>query len=102
MKLNIESPKPSAWNDDIWVGDPDGMRKLTSITILMDPDAIAYERQTYSLLDWLGDIGGLLDAFRLIGAFLVGPVASYALQAKLASRIFTKHKHKKKPLKSRQ
>ena len=102
MKLNIESPKPSAWNDDIWYSDPDGMRKLTSITILMDPDATAYERQTYSLLDWLGDIGGLLDAFRVIGTFMVGPVASYALQAKLASKIFTKYKHNKIPLASRQ
>ena len=42
------------------------------------------ERQTYSILDLLGDVGGLNDSLRLIGASLVSPFASFALNSKLA------------------
>ena len=37
------------------------------------------ERQTYSVLDWLGDIGGLGEALVIIGAYLVAPVAAYTM-----------------------
>ena len=42
-------------------------------------------RQTYSFLDWLGDLGGLLEALLIIGHLFVGPVASYALNRKLVT-----------------
>jgi len=44
-------------------------------------------RKTYSLLDWLGDCGGLTDALRFIAGLIVSPFASYALAAKLMSMI---------------
>lgn len=45
-------------------------------------------RQTYSMLDWLGDIGGLTDALVLILAALVYPISTFALKAKLLASIF--------------
>ena len=44
MPISISDPKPSAWNDDIWIEKPNGKRKSTSITILMSPDAHSYDR----------------------------------------------------------
>ena len=41
------------------------------------------ERQTYNLLEWLGDIGGLFDALRYIGIFIVEPFAAYQLKVGL-------------------
>lgn len=35
------------------------------------------ERQSYSFLEWLGDIGGLYDALKLIGMFIVAPFTSF-------------------------
>lgn len=46
------------------------------------------ERETYSLLDWLGDIGGLLEALMILSGVFVGPVAAFALKEELLSSIF--------------
>ena len=43
-------------------------------------------RSTYSILDWLGDIGGLHDALQIIGAFIAGPFSSSALKLELLRR----------------
>ena len=45
-------------------------------------------RSAYSLLDWLGDVGGLFDALRLIASMLAGPFAALALKAELLSQVF--------------
>ena len=41
------------------------------------------ERKTYSILELLGDVGGLLDGLKLIGGFLVTPIVTFALKVKL-------------------
>ena len=46
------------------------------------------ERQTYSALEWLGDIGGLIDGLRLIVLFIVAPLASFTLRVELVSSVF--------------
>ena len=46
------------------------------------------ERQTYSTLDWAGDIGGLFEALKILAALFVGPVAKLALQTKLLANAF--------------
>ena len=48
-------------------------------------DKVIYNRQTYSLLDWLGDCGGLFDALYYFLKVIVTPVASFNLQATLLS-----------------
>ena len=40
------------------------------------------------MLDWLGDLGGLLDALLVIGAAFVAPFASYSLKATLLTALF--------------
>lgn len=43
-----------------------------SVELNLNKDLKQIDRQTYSLLDWLGDCGGLLDALVLIGDLLIG------------------------------
>ena len=45
-------------------------------------------RQTYSILDWLGDVGGLYDAIMLIMQFATLPISTFALKAHLLSVLF--------------
>lgn len=45
------------------------------IVLQVDPDRINHQRTIYNLLDFLGDVGGLLEALRQMGAlclFLLG------------------------------
>lgn len=49
--------------------------KFTGIELQLSMDLVLTERSTYSLLEWLGDIGGLLDALKLIAAALINPLA---------------------------
>lgn len=58
---------PSTYDD--WpVKDvaPDGKYKFSSVALYFGQDQTVIERQTYSMLEWLGDIGGLSDALRII------------------------------------
>ena len=55
------------------------------IHISLDGDLRQVSRKTYSLLDWCGDWGGLLDALFLIAEFLVYPVSVHELYARIAS-----------------
>ena len=41
------------------------------------------ERQTYSLLEYLGDLGGLFDALRYIASLILGPLTAIALKLSL-------------------
>ena len=42
--------------------NPLGRYKYISAQFAMNYDMVVTSRQTYSLLDWLGDVGGLTDA----------------------------------------
>ena len=68
--------------------NPDGVYKFVSFDIYVTLDALVTERESYSLLEWLGDIGGLLDALQYIGRFLVGPVAAFSLKTQLLGSVF--------------
>lgn len=45
------------------------------------------EKSLYSLLDWLGDWGGLSDALFLIADFLLAPLSIFALKTHLAVKL---------------
>ena len=49
----------------------------------MDTDVMNWSRQTYSLLDWLGDIGGLYGMIFSLASFMVYPVAKFRLETAL-------------------
>ena len=67
---------------------PDGKYKFVSFDLYVSFDSSVTERETYGLLEWLGDIGGLTDALRYLGQFLIMPIASYSLKVDLLSTIF--------------
>ena len=62
--------------------------KYAGINIYLDPKKKIYSRQTYSLLDFLGDLGGLFDALRLIAAVLVSPFAALELKVSILTSLF--------------
>ena len=42
-----------------------------NLFVQISPDKYMYKRSIYTFFDWLGDVGGLLDALRLIGVVLM-------------------------------
>jgi hypothetical protein len=51
-------------------------------------DHLVINRQTYSLLDWLGDLGGLMDALYVFCHLIVAPIATFNMQAVLMAKLF--------------
>ena len=60
-------PEQSAWDKFPTDDNPNGLYKFTSIHIDLEKTLIKINRETYSLLDWLGDCGGLFDGLLIIG-----------------------------------
>lgn len=81
-------PEASAWNQFPSEKNPLSRYKFTSVEINFSPDMITINRDTYSLLDWLGDLGGLLDALYIMAAAFIYPIARFSLNAKLLSSLF--------------
>ena len=71
FEYQTSSSLPSSWNRYPTEEDPSRKYKFTSIEWNLSSDLKITNRETYSILDWLGDMGGLIDAFRLLGALLV-------------------------------
>ena len=86
--VEFENPVPSSFN--VWPTKekPDTYYKIVSAFLTLSMDQNVIERQTYSFLDWLGDIGGLYDALRLIGLFVVAPFSSLKQKAELLFNVF--------------
>ena len=72
-------PQPSSWNKYPTQEEPSRKYKFTSLEVSMSPNKQVYNRQTYSLLDWLGDLGGLYDALILIASLIVAPISAFNL-----------------------
>jgi len=49
--------------------------KFISYNIHVASEQRTYQRQTYGLLEFFGDVGGLLDFFVSVGRFLFSPIA---------------------------
>jgi len=86
VSLKQGIPQSSAWLDY-----PDKY-KITGIEIMFSYDIIDYNRQTYSVLEFLGDLGGLYDALYYLGHFIVAHYATRALDTSILSGIFKKRK----------
>ena len=63
--------------------------KYADFEIYLGVSKIIWSRQTYSLLDFLGDLGGLFDALKLIVANLLRPLAGFALNLSVISGVYT-------------
>ena len=71
---STKPPYISGWNYYPTPEDPTTKFKFSSFEITFGPELTVINRQTYMLLDWLGDLGGLLDALYLICAAILAPV----------------------------
>ena len=58
------------------------------VTFSASNDVLNYSRAIYNTLDFLGDIGGLSDALKLIASFLVSVFAQGNMINNLISKIF--------------
>ena len=87
-RLNFLPAIPSFM--DFWptVEEPDNLYKYASVWIELSPHEHKTERETYSILEWLGDVGGLFDMLKLMGSMLVVPFATFRLKSELLSKIF--------------
>ena len=54
------------------------------MSVNVSPDVPKVRRKTDSLLDWLGDWGGLLDSLYFIADILLSPLSAYMMKSKLA------------------
>ena len=54
----------------------------------LDTEMLVIERSTYSFLDWLGDVGGLMDGFYLLIGVTFGGLMSVGINAKLLQLVF--------------
>ena len=87
-KVNYGPQLPST--NKFWPSDeePDNKYKFTSIALYLNQDVVVTERSSKDLLEYLGDLGGLYDALRVIAGLLVSPIATIALNAGLLQRTF--------------
>ena len=88
---SIKVDKPaivSAWNKFPTDENPNARYKFLSFTLERHYDVTAFSRQTYGLLDLLGDCGGLLDALKMISQFILLPVVNWTYKWTLASILF--------------
>lgn len=63
-----------------------------SVYFRIDNKYQIYERKIYSVLDLLGDVGGMLEAIRVLGFLIVGFISSKQFQAALLSKVYQQEK----------
>ena len=80
--------KSSGWTTWPTAENPSAHFKYLSIEFQLGPDVTNWNRQTYSILDWLGDLGGLFDALRYLFALFVHPFSKFKLQTTLLTTLF--------------
>ena len=59
-----------------------------SITFELNSDLTVLNRQAYSMLDWLGDIGGLAEALFFLGGFLIAATNFGQLEIMLVQALY--------------
>lgn len=75
----MEQAYPSSWIYWPTEKEPNNKYKYAGLEFSMKLDKSIWTRQNYGLLDWLGDLGGLLEVLLRIGSFLVEPIASFTI-----------------------
>ena len=46
------------------------------------------QRETYDILEWMGDLGGLFEALQIIGYIIMAPITAFALSSHMANLLF--------------
>ena len=60
----------------------------TAITYEFDLNLYRIDRETYNLLDWIGDIGGLYSAVMLLLALFFGLLTYHTFEDHLVSELY--------------
>ena len=84
---------PSGWIDYPTPEDPGRKYKFIGLDFTFSKDLIEINRQTYSLLDWMGDIGGLIDGLFLLADLFMAPLSKLALQGFIMTSLFRVYPH---------
>ena len=89
MFYELERPTyhVSAWTDDL-IEKPNGKYKFTSMEVNMKLKEKVTMRDTYDVLSFVGDIGGLVDGLMMLGSFLLSPYTSFKLRSYLLSHLY--------------
>ena len=76
MGLNFQTPNTASWynlaKEPFFVTNTRIDDDIFSLLIFLSPDRQMYKRSIYSILDWIGDIGGLFDGLQFIGSLFMG------------------------------
>ena len=75
--------KDSSWKYFPTEDNPFGKYKYYSFHPKLDPDLKKINRKTDSLLEWMGDVGGLYDGLSLIVKHLIDFYQVYFLKSQL-------------------
>ena len=60
--------------------DPQRVYKFTSLWLEQSLTERVIERQTYSMLEFIGDVGGLFDGLSIIGGAICAPFSTRAIR----------------------
>ena len=61
---------------------------VNEVSIELARSLTTIERQTYNILEFLGDVGGLFDGLKIIGGLFVSPIAAFVLKVTLMAGDF--------------
>lgn len=74
-------------NDDL-IANPNGLYKFASLDFKPVKSVNKINRQTYSFFEWLGDIGGLLDAVLVIAELALWHYSKFRFSSFLMTNLF--------------
>ena len=75
--FSMSSAQPSSWINWPTEDKPSNKYKYASIEFNMSSNIMNWNRTTYSILDWLGDLGGLFGMLFSLASLAVAPMANY-------------------------
>jgi hypothetical protein len=62
--------------------------KFMGIELILSPDIASLDRETYDLLSYLGDLGGLVEMLKLLLGVLASQFSALRLKAILINRLY--------------
>ena len=68
--------------------EPTNLYKFGSIYTEFGQSMKEIERQTYSLLELFGDVGGLFDGFRILFGLVLAPVSAFNMRSMILVNAF--------------
>ena len=89
-EFSFEAAQPSVMNEWPTTETPGTKYKLASFWIEFGQSLTVTERQTYSFLDLVGDVGGLWDGLSLFAGIGLAPFAMYAMRSTILREAFRK------------